>query len=169
LRFLNGLTTASFTLPAGSTSLSLPLVSTGTVASTITVSLTNLNSAGASLTLHPTSQIFRIPAGAPVVTSACYTTTPTGISLQLNGYSTTRELVQADLTIGNQSIQTDLTSTATAYFSDPLSIAAGGTFALTVPYDLTLLPKASLNSGSVSVTVFNSIGPSGSQTVSTCQ
>jgi len=167
LRFLNGLTTASFTLPAGSTSLTVPLVSTGTVASTITVSLANLSSAGANLSLHPTAQIFRIPASAPVVTSACYTTTSTGISLQLNGYTTTRELVQADLTIGTQSFQTDLTATATAYFSDPLSIAAGGTFALTVPIDLTLVPKAPLSS--VSVTVFNSIGPSGSQTVSTCQ
>ena len=42
LRFANGQTTANFTLPAGSTRLTLPLVSSGTVASTVTVSIGKL-------------------------------------------------------------------------------------------------------------------------------
>ncbi len=167
LRFANGQTTASFTLPAGSTQLAMPLISTGTVASTITVSLANLRAAGANLSLVPTPQVFSIPASAPVVTSACYTLTATGITLQLNGYSTTRELASANVTIGNLSFQTDLSGISTAYYSDPVSIAAGGAFALTVPYDLTLASSAL--PGPVSVNVFNTIGPAGNQTVSACQ
>ena len=171
LRFANGQTTASFTLPAGSTRLTVPLVSTGTVASTITVSLSNLRSAGTNLSLFPTPQVFSIPASAPVVTSACYTHTATGITLQLNGYSTTRELANADVTIGNLSVQTDLSGIAAAYYADPVSIAAGGAFALTIPYDLTLDSSASSGTvrGTVSVNVFNTVGPAGNQTVSACQ
>jgi hypothetical protein len=167
LRFANGQTSATFTLPAGSKRISLPLVSTGTVASTVTVTLANLHAAGANLNLYPTPQRFVIPASAPVVTSACYTSTATGVTLQLSGYSTTRELVRADVTVGALNLQTDLTGIATAYFSDPVSIAAGGAFALTVPVALTTDSQAS--PGAVSVNIFNTVGPAGNQTVSTCQ
>ena len=167
LRFANGQMTANFTIPAGSTRLNVPLVSTGTVASTITVSLANLRAAGANLSLYPTPRIFRIAPSAPIVTTACYTRTPTGIALQLNGYSTTRELVRAEVAIGTLNFKTDLNGIAAAYFSNPTSIRAGGAFALTVPYDLNLDPKAS--PGSVSINVFNVVGAAGNQTVSTCQ
>jgi large repetitive protein len=167
LRFANGQTAASFTLPAGSTRLSLPVVSTGTVASTVTVALANLSAAGANLNLYPTPQRFVIPASAPVITSACYTSTSTGVTLQLNGYSTTRELVRADITIGALNLQSDLSGIATAYYSDPISVAAGGTFAVTVPVALTTDSQAA--PGVVSINVFNTVGPAGNQTVSACQ
>ena len=166
LRFANGQTTANFTLPAGSTRLNLPLVSTGTVASTITVSLANLRSAGANLSLYPTPQVFSIPASVPAITSACYSLTPTGITLQLNGYSTTRELVSAQVNIGSLTFQTDLSAYAAAYFSDPISIGTGGAFALTVPINVTLDSKAP---GPVSINVANLVGPGPNQTVSACQ
>jgi hypothetical protein len=168
LRFANGQTTANFTVPAGSTRVTVPLVSTGTVASTVTVSVANLRSAGANLSLFPTSKIFGIAPSAPVVTSACYKRTPTGIALQLNGYSTTRELVRADVAIATQNFQTDLSGIAAGYFSDPQTIRAGGSFALTVPYDdLNLDPKAP--PPTVSVNVFNTVGAAGNQTIQACQ
>jgi hypothetical protein len=167
LRFPNGQTIADFTIPAGSTNVTKQLISTGTVASTVTVSLANLRSAGADLGLHPTSAIFSIPPSAPVVTSACYKLTPTGIALQINGYSTTRELVRADVTIGTQTSQIDVSGIAAGYFSDPQTIRAGGAFALTVPYDLNLDPKAS--PGQVSVNVSNTVGAAGNQTIQVCQ
>jgi hypothetical protein len=70
LRFLNGQTTATFTLAPGETRVSLPLASTGTVASLVTVSVTGLRAAGAELALSPAPKIFRISPLAPVVTSA---------------------------------------------------------------------------------------------------
>jgi len=165
LRFANGQTIASFTIPAGSTSVTQQLASTGTVASTITVSITNLRSGGANLSLYPTSKIFSIAPSAPVVTSACYTKTPTGIALQINGYSTTRELVRADVTIGTQIVPIDLSGIAAGYYSDPQTIRAGGTFALTVPYDLTL----AAGPVSVSVNVLNTVGAAGTRTIQACQ
>ena len=165
LRFANGQTTATFTLPAGATSASIPLVSTGTVASTVTVSVAKLTSSGTVLNVFPSSKIFSIPASAPVVTSACYTTTSTGISLQINGYSTTRELTTANISVGTQSFQADLTGVAAAYFADPESIGAGGAFALTVPYDLTLDAPPT----AVSINVSNTVGAAGSRTIQTCQ
>jgi hypothetical protein len=168
LRFPNGQTIANFTIPAGSTSVTKQLISTGTVASTVTVSIANPRSAGAALNLHPTSMIFSIPPSAPVVTSACYKQTPTGIALQINGYSTTRELVRADVTIGTQNLETDLSGIAAGYFADPQTIRAGGAFALTVPYDgVNLDPKASPSS--VSVNVSNTVGAAGNQTIQACQ
>jgi len=166
LRFANGQTIADFTIPAGSTGVTKQLISTGTVASTVTVSIANLRSAGANLSLYPTSKIFSIPASAPVVTSACYSRTPTGIALQINGYSTTRELAHADVTIGTQDSQIDLSGIAAGYFSDPQTIRAGGAFALTVPYDLSLGQGAL---PAVSVNVFNTVGAAGNQTMQACQ
>jgi len=165
LRFTNGQTTANFTIPAGSTRVTVPLASTGTVASTITVSVSQLRSGGANLNLFPTPKIFSIPASAPVVTSACYSRTQTGISLQINGYSTTRELVSADVKIGNQGFQLDLSGIAAGFFSDPQTIRSGGAFSLTVPYDVDL-GKAT---PAVSINVLNTVGAAGNQTIQACQ
>jgi large repetitive protein len=164
LRFGNGQTTASFTLAAGSKQVKLPLVSTGTVASTVTVSLNKLRAAGVDLPLFPAPQTFSITPTAPVVTSACYARSSTGINLQVNGYSTTRELTRAELTIGTEKVKIDLDGLAADFFSAPESIRSGGTFALTAPRDMILgatVPDIAMN-------VFNSIGASGSRTLQAC-
>ena len=165
LRFANGQTTATFTVPAGSTSVSLPIISTGTVASTVTVSASNLRSAGANLNVFPSAKIFSIAPAPPVVTSACYSQSQTGVTLQMNGYSTTRELLKADMTVGNQSFETDLSGIAASYFADPRSISAGGAFALTVPLDLDQI----VSGAAVSVNIFNTVGAAGNRTIQACQ
>jgi hypothetical protein len=167
LRFANGQATINFVIPAGSTQLSFPLGSTGTVASTVMVSLGQLRSAGVDLPLYPTPFIFRIAPAAPVVTSACYTRTSTGINLQVNGYSTTRELTRTDVTIGTTQFHTDLTGIAAAYFSAPETIRAGGSFALTLPYQLDIGPNDPISSATVNL--FNTVGAAGSRTVQACQ
>jgi hypothetical protein len=167
LRFANGQTAMYFVIPAGSTQFKLPLVSTGTVASTVIVSLVNVGSSGVPLPLHPTPVIFSIPPSAPVVTSACYTPTSTGVNVQVNGYSTTRELTQANVTIGSSSFQTNVSGIAAAYFSAPQTIRAGGSFSLTLPYQVDLGTHNTI--GSVTINLSNTVGAAGSRTIQACQ
>ncbi len=167
LRFANGQAATTFTIPAGSLRVTLPLVSTGTVASTVVVSLGKLRAAGVDLPLYPTPAIFSIAPSAPVLTSACYTRTSTGIDLQINGYSTTRELTRADVTIGATQFETDLNGTAAGYYSAPETVQAGGAFSLTLPYQLDILPKDPISS--VDINLFNRIGQTGSRKAQACQ
>ena len=167
LRFANGQTAVNFVIPPGSKQVTLPLVSTGTVASTVIVSLVNLGSSGVPLPLHPTPVIFGIAPSAPVITSACYTTTSTGVNVQVNGYSTTRELTQANVTIGTNTFQTDVSGIAAAYFSAPQTIRAGGSFALTLPYQVDIGSNNTI--GSVTINLSNTVGGAGSRTIQACQ
>jgi hypothetical protein len=167
LRFANGQAAINFVIPAGSTQVTLPLVSTGTVASTVVVSLGKLGSANVNLPLHPTPVIFRIPQAAPVVTSACYARTSTGVNVQVNGYSTTRELAQANVTSGTNTFQTDISGIAAGYFSDQSTIRAGGSFSLTLPYPIDLGPNDLINSASINLS--NTVGETGSRTIQACQ
>ena len=167
LRFTNGQAAMYFVIPAGSTQITLPLVSTGTVASTVVASLGKLGSNNVSLPLHPTPVIFTIAQAAPVITSACYARTSTGVNVQINGYSTTRELTQANVTIGKSSFQTDISGIATGYFADQQTIRAGGSFALTLPYQLDL--GTSDRIASASINLFNTVGGAGSRSIQACQ
>jgi hypothetical protein len=167
LRFANGQTAMYFVIPAGSKQVTLPLVSTGTVASTVIVSLVKLGSTGVDLPLHPTPVIFTIAPAAPVITSSCYTSTSTGVNVQVNGYSTTRELTQANVTIGTNQFQTDVSGIAAAYFSAPETIRAGGSFALTLPYQVDLGTNNSISSASINLS--NTVGGAGSRTIQACQ
>jgi hypothetical protein len=167
LRFTNGQTSINFLIPAGSTQIALPLVSTGTVASTVVVSMDKVGSAGVDLPLHPTPAIFHIAQAAPVVTSACYTRTQTGASVQVNGYSTTRELTRAEVGIGTSAFKTDVSGIASDYFADPLTIRAGGSFALTLPYQLDLGTNDQISTASINL--FNTVGGAGSRTIQPCQ
>ncbi len=162
LAFNNGQTSAVFTIPAGATSVSIPVSSTGTVASTIEMSIQDLRSAGTAISQHPTSKLTRIPQSVPTISSACYTRTDTGLSMTITGISTTRELSHAVLTIPSLSsadmtgleqlvseffisndgkITVGLTPTALAYFSSPANVRQGGAFSVTVnvPVDTTSL------------------------------
>jgi hypothetical protein len=167
LRFTNGQAAISFTIPAGSKRVTLPLVSTGTVASTVVVSLGKLRAAGVDLPLYPTPVIFSIAAAAPVVTSACYARTSTGVDIQISGYSTTRELARAEVTIGATSFETDLDGIASGYFSAPETVREGGAFSLTLPYALDLGPKDVISGASINL--FNRVGGTGSRSIQACQ
>jgi hypothetical protein len=167
LRFANGQTSMYFVIPPGTTKITLPLVSTGTVASIVIVSLVNVGSSGVPLPLHPSPVIFSIAPAAPVITSACYTVTQTGVNVQVNGYSTTRELTQANVTIGTSTFKTDVSGIAAAYFSAPQTIRAGGSFALTLPYQVDIGSNNSISSATMNLS--NTVGAAGSRTIQACQ
>ena len=160
--FEDGQISQLFTIPAGSTSVTLPVTSTGTVASTIEMSIQDLRSQGTAIAQNPTHKLTRIPAEVPTISSACYDRTDTGLTMTINGISTTRELSHAVLTIpslaskdmtgleqlvseffisNDGKITVDLTPTALAYFSSPANVRQGGAFSVTVnvPVDASSL------------------------------
>lgn len=190
LTFSNGQRTIGFTIPAGATSAEVTVVSSGTVASTVVVSLADLRSSGAPLAQNPASKTFRIPAAAPSVTSACYTRTDTGLDFKLTGITTTRELTRAVLNIPGLpdptagaalppippefiigarpgELTVDLTALSTQYFGSAYYVNSGGAFTLTVPVTVDLAPDAPM--GEVSANIFNRIGGAGQRTVASCQ
>lgn len=191
LGFAGGQRTALFTIPVGATRVTLPLVSTGTVASTIAVSLDNLEASGAPLLQYPATKFFRIAPAAPSLTSACYvrTNSEQGVKLdfRVSGFSNTRALTRAKVTIpglagvkpnlpvpvefvfdGSDTVTVEVSGLAEGYFASPANIRTGGAFSLTLPVILDkLAPSGKLDS--VQFNLFNSVGGSGARSVSECQ
>jgi hypothetical protein len=98
VQFSTGGRTLDFQIAAGATEAQLPSSSvglqTGTVAGTITL-LLRMQTPGANLTPTPaTLQTIRIERSAPVITSASFSRTATGIEVRITGYSTAREITQ---------------------------------------------------------------------------
>jgi hypothetical protein len=195
LAFSNGQRTASFTIPAGATRVSVPLVSTGTVASDVQVALTNLQTSGAPILQSPSSKVFRVAPAGPSVTSVCYvrTLTDRGVKLEFRatGSTSTRELTNAQITIPGldlykpqmpvpsqfvfdptNTLTVDLSDTAFGFFSSPVNVRTGGGFSLSIPVSLdtqpTYLPPETKISG-VTLALLNRIGTSGAQPVAACQ
>jgi hypothetical protein len=156
LRFTNGQLSMNFTLAPGQTHASFPIASTGTVASTVTASVTSLKAAGADIPLLPEGRGFRILPAAPVVTSSCYRKIADGIEIELNGLSTTRELARADVGAGGKVFISDISGEAAQYYSAPETIRAGGTFSLRLPYTVAITPEKPL--GEVTVNLYNTVG-----------
>ncbi len=190
LAFSNGQRTIAFTIPAGATSAEITIPSTGTVASTVVLSLTDLRASGAPIVQNPVSKTFLIPAAAPTVTSACYSRTDTGLDFKITGITTTRELTRAVLNIPGLpnptagadlppippefiigarqgELTVDLSAISTEYFGSAYFVNSGGAFTLTVPVTVDLAPDAPM--GDVMANIYNTIGGAGQQTVSRCQ
>jgi hypothetical protein len=164
LRFQNGQTTVGFTIPSGTTKVTVPLASTGTVASTVTVSIASLHAAGTDLPVLATPVVFRILPVAPAITSACWTQSDSSLDLAITGFSNTRELVAAKAALGSKKVTTDLTQISAGYFSAPETVRFGGAFTVHIPYDLPFpVPQ------SIDVTLFNTVGASGTQTAQRCK
>ena len=164
LRFQNGQTTVGFTFPSGSTKVTVPLASTGTVASTVTVSIASLHAAGTDLPVLATSAVFRILQAAPTITSACWTQSDSSLDLAITGFSNTRELLAAQAMLGSKKVTTDLAQISAGYFSAPETVRFGGAFTIHIPYDLPYpVPQG------IDVTLFNTVGGSGTQTAQRCK
>ena len=191
LGFAGGQRTPIFTVPAGATRVTLPLVSTGTVASTIALTLGNLEASGAPLLQYPATKFFRIAPAVPSMTSACYvrTNTEQGIQLdfQVTGVSNTRALTRAKVTIrglagvkpnllvpaefvfdGSDTLTAEINGVAEAYFASPANVRTGGAFTLILPVTLTqMAPSGKLES--VQFVLFNAVGGSAVRSVAECQ
>ena len=167
VRFTNGSKSATITIPAGTKRVPLNLNSTGTVASQTKLTITSLIIGGQALPLLPSPGLLRVATQAPVLTDACYRVASPGLQLELTGFSTTRELVLANLTLNGTSLTSiSLAGLAGDYFVGPLSIRTGGTFAITAPVAIT---SSQVKVDSLTVAVTNRAGVSSTRTARACQ
>ena len=172
--FAGGTNTANFTIAQGATTGTLPnsgMFQQGTVAGTITATITSVNGNVLPASAQPTVTQ-AVKALAPVITTGSVkiaNLTTTGFTVELDAYSTTRDLSSAmftfqaasGATLNGTSQTVSLTSAATSWFSASGGLAAGGSFHLSVPFAYS--GDTSALSG-VSVTLTNSVGSSAAVT-----
>jgi hypothetical protein len=175
LQFSSGGTTLNFTIPAGASSVTAGTLQQGTVAGTITVTLSSLTANGANVLSAPVSANVTIPPLAPVITAGSVqitNLTSSGFDVVVTGYSTSRDMKTANFNFtaapgtqfsGTTSFAVDVSSAFSSWYSSTASQPEGSLFLLTVPFTISG-PTSVL--GSVSVTLTNSIGTSAPESAS---
>jgi hypothetical protein len=154
-------TSASFTIPAGSASVAIPALQTGTVAGDIVLTLNAPGQATTTTTLT-------VPRSAPVIEPngvQIIDVTSTGFVVEVTGYSTPRDMQTASFTfnaasgtqINGSTFTVDVSSAMSQWFTGTQSQAYGSAFSLQIPF--TLSGSASAIQ-SVTVTLTNSAGTS---------
>ncbi|MBI2681065.1 MAG: putative Ig domain-containing protein [Candidatus Solibacter usitatus] len=169
VQFSTGGRSVDFTIPAGERDAvfadSAVLVQTGTVAGTIKLTLQFLVD-GVDLTPQPApARTIQILPAVPVIRSVTATRTSTGISVEITGFSNTREVATATFNFpapaGSHLTTTTLTIQATPlftpYYGDEASIAFGSLF--TYVQSFTIQGTAS-DVQEVGVVLTNSVGAS---------
>ncbi len=175
LRFAAGGTTLSFSVPANSTAVPLPqngAIQLGSVAGTITVALDQLRVTGTGADVpmpsRPSVNI-AVSRQAPVIVSASVQitgVTSSAFSVELDGYSTPRDLRGATFTFsaasgsrleGQVAHTIQLSTESATWFGSNDGRNNGSRFHMRVPFTLS---GASSALGSVSVTLENSSGVS---------
>lgn len=172
LQFVSGGRTITFTIPSGGTSATLPnggAFNAGTVAGTINLVMTALEGASASQLPSPApSSTISVSRSAPVITpgSVRIVTTSGGFNVELQGYSTPRDLTTAAFTFsasaagrieGDATFSVNVNSSFTTWFASATGQENGSRFHVAVPFTVT--GDANLIQ-SVSVTLTNSAGTS---------
>jgi hypothetical protein len=166
VQFSTGGTTYTFTEPANSTTVPIIQIQTGTLEATITVTLT-LESGGQDVTPSGVQPVvISVPATAPVITSVSLTRDGTILIVLVQGYSSPREVTNANfdftaasgdsindpqVTVNN--VETDFTD----WYGQDASTQYGSAFTYTQTF---LLSNDASTIGSVSVTLSNSVGTS---------
>jgi hypothetical protein len=142
------------------TTVTLPAIDPGTVAGTVTISLS-----GQSVT--PTTLV--IPSSVPIIESGSVqfsNVTSSGFDVELVATSTPRDLQTATFTFnpasgaqltGSTTFTVNTSSLLSQWFSSASGLTYGGAFSLTVPFTLS---GSSAALSSVTVTLTNSIGTS---------
>jgi hypothetical protein len=168
VQFSTGGRTLAFTVPAGSTTTPQVALQTGTVAGTITVTL-SLTADGVDVTPAGVSPItLAIAPAAPVITNITFTNSSSGaITVVVSGYSNTRDMSSASFiftgtgsnSLASPTVSVPVTSLFTPWYTSSSSDAYGSEFTYTQNFQLSR-PDSGLTG--VSVTLTNSIGTSGS-------
>jgi len=174
VRFRNGQTSQTFTIPAGTRTATFPVTSTGTVATNLTFRISRLDAAGTQIFTSLPSVSTRVNRAVPTLTTACYTANSTGIELVLTGFASTREITKADLTVQfiPSAFQPSGTFTVNAraisneYFTSDEAVPTGGAFTLRLPF---VLESGANSIQSLSVTVSNAQGTSLPKAAGKCQ
>ena len=148
IQFASGGRTANFTVPADTVDAvtAVPLaIQTGTVAGTITVSV-RLTAGGTDITPVPAPAVrIRVERAAPVIRSARMVRSGNGITVEITGFSTAREVTQISVTFAASAGQTLQNSTVTVpvenlfsqWFQDPASSQFGSQFFFSQPFTIT--------------------------------
>jgi hypothetical protein len=166
IQFSTGGLTKSFTIPAGSTAPVPFSLQTGTVAGTITLTV-SWQALGAALPVPAAlTQEIQIAPAVPVISAVTATTTSSGFQVVVTGYSNTREVSQAVLqftpatgqTLQTTSLTVSLTSAAATWFQSSTSDQYGSQFILTLPFTVTDGSASAI--GSISVQLVNDQGTS---------
>ena len=166
VRFPNGQRALRFSIPAGEKQATVRLESTGTVASQIELRVTELQAGGVSLRLLPAPRSFKVARLAPAITDACFRPIEKGLELSIAGYSTTRQLTRADVTIAGAVHVVDLEGPSYDWFLSDESVRYGSTFSLKAPFELKGISPASVTS--VTLTITNSAGTAPSRQANRC-
>jgi len=169
IQFSTGGDTASFKISAGKTSavFSAPQIAlqTGTVAGTITVTFA-LDAGGSQLVAIP--RTITIARSAPVITAVKIVKGSNSFQVEVTGYSSPRELTEADLTFtptAGSTLQTtsaiiDLSAVGKQWFSSTQSAQFGSQYILVLPFTATQGNISAV--ASVSVILKNSTAASAS-------
>jgi streptogramin lyase len=155
-------TSYNFSIAAGSSSAAMPKIATGTVAGTLTI----------TLTVEGTvidSQKIQLPASAPTIKAGSVrvvANSSMGFYVELVVSSPTRQVNALTLTFspasgarltGNTTFTFDVSSPVAQWYASPASQAYGSLFTLSVPFAIS----GTTNSiGSVNATLTNSMGSS---------
>jgi large repetitive protein len=161
-KFGTGGTTAQFTIPAGSTSASVPVI-IGTVAGTITINTTT------SLASTPIVSTIPVNSTVPVITGVTPGAATSGaFSISVTGRSTPRNMTSAlfhftsptGTTPASADITVPLTSAFTTWYGSSASFPFGSTFTMTVQFSFTGPAGLTVPYTTVTVTLTNSVGAS---------
>lgn len=174
--FLSGGRRATFTVPAGSTESAEIRFQTGTVAGTINFAVPTIraNARGGDIGMTSISNVgsTSVPRAAPVVRTACFASrSSSALSIQIVGYSNTRDLTQAVFSftaepgfVVQPASYTQLLSSTSGDWFRGAGVAYGGQFTYTQSFTVSKGDLTKLSS--VSVTLSNSAGSSSPVTVS---
>jgi hypothetical protein len=170
-----GTSTIPFTIAANSKTATLGsngAIQQGTVAGTITVTMTSLLAGTADVLPIPAPTVtISLPRLAPVIEAGSVTIanlTSAGFDVELNAFSTSRDVQEATFVFtgasgstlsGSTSFQVSFSSAAANYFGGSTGLKNGGNFGLTVHFTYSG-DTSVISGGSVAVTVSNSVGTS---------
>jgi streptogramin lyase len=144
MQFQTGGTTYHFTIPSGSSSVTLPAFDVGTVAGSIQIAIT-----ADGLAQTQTGGRVIVPPATPVIEpgSVQFTNvTSAGFDLEFLGMSATRSITAVTITlnpasgdqiVGQSTFTLDVTKVMDAWFSSPASSPYGGSFSFTIPLEVS--------------------------------
>jgi sugar lactone lactonase YvrE len=163
----NSAVTFPANIVAGHLGMPDSVLQAGTVAGTIELTITNVQSGTANVNATGTTFDIQIPRLPPVITSArIVNRTGSGFDLEVTGYSTTRDITGATFDFGAATgqklltleLKPDVNSPFTVYYQSPASDPAGSAFVYTQPF---IIKQGTVNAvASVTVTLANSAGSS---------
>lgn len=163
---------ASFTIPAGTTQAQFSgkssiAVLTGTVAGTITLTVSSVTTGGTNVTPSPApSATITTNPSVPFISTVTFSQTTGGVTVVVTGFSSTRDMSSglfhfapaSNSTIATNDLTVSLGSAFTTWYQSATSSQYGSQFTLTVPFSVA--NGAAANLVSVTVTLTNSKGNS---------